>query len=486
MTKFHSNSLNMKNYLLLFVLLLPLCTWGQPGTIHTIAGCSTSGFPLTGVPVDSAHIVPYGVAVDKHGIVYITDVYNNVVYKFREGDTIRLVGGTNYPGFSGDGGPALAAYLQVPMGITFDTAGNLVFADNGNSRVRQINLHDTINTIAGNGGPAVAARVSSVSIAYDSHNNLLIADGNSRIRKVNAAGIIETIAGSGVTGYSGNGVPATSAVFDGINSVCADANGNIYLSDGNNNLIRKIDLSGIVHNYAGIPGVSGFSGDGGLATSATLNSPTDVKADSFGNVYVVDNGNNRIRKISPSGIITTIAGNGTVGFSGDGGPATAARLASPATMWLDDSNNIFIADNGNHRIRKIGHEPVTTTTSTITTTTTTITTTGGTIVTGGTVISDSTLTTTSTTQFQSAPAALTQVKIYPNPSDGNFMIEVPGTAPDATLDIYSINGGKLYSRTLNTNQTLINMQQPPGIYFVRLYNADCNFSKTLIIESPKR
>ena len=212
----------------------------------------------------------------------------------------------------------------------------------------------------GDGGPATGAGLNSpTGVAVDSSGNLFIADfDNHRIRKVDATtGIITTVAGIGAQGFSGDGGPATSAKLNAPVDVAVDSSGNLFIADANNYRIRKVDTSGNISTVAG-NGTRGFSGDGGPATSAQLKFPDGVVVDSAGNLFIVDTFNNRIRKVDTSGDISTLAGSGAVGwvlqgFSGDGGPATSAKLKFPFSVAFDSSGNLFIGDPGNHRIRKV-------------------------------------------------------------------------------------------------------------------------------------
>ncbi len=266
---------------------------------------------------------------------------------------ITTIAGNDTVGFSGDGGPATNAKMYLPTGITMDVYGNIYFADYGNYRIRKISPAGIITTIGGNGsigysgdgGPATDATFSSAlyGIAVDASGNVYIADrDNNVIREIFTTGIIKTIAGTGSIGFSGDGGPATAAAFWGPEGVTLDHFGNIYISDASNNRIRKINSSGIVSTIAG-NGSGGFSGDGGPATDASLLTPSYTTISSTGEIYISDVTNNRIRKISTSGIISTVAGNGTYGSSGDGGMATAAELYSPGAIALDGFDNLYIA-----------------------------------------------------------------------------------------------------------------------------------------------
>jgi uncharacterized protein (TIGR03437 family) len=331
------------------------------GTISTVVGNGTSGFSGDGGPATSASLLdPSGVALDAAGNLYIADSRNNRIRKVSPSGIIGTVAGNGPYKFAGDGGPAPSAFLNVPTGLAVDAAGNLYIADYYSNRIRKVNPSGIISTVAGNGaykfagdgGPATSASLSYPhDVAVDAAGNLYIADtGNNRVRKVSPSRIISTVAGNGTWGFSGDGGPATSASLYGPSAVALDASGNLYIADWVNNRIRKVSPSGIISTVAG-NGVAGFSGDGGPATSASLNRPAGIAVDAAGNLYIADSWNNRIRKVSPSGIISTVAGGGPA--LGDGGPATSASLSNPSGVAVDALGNLYIADWANNRIRKV-------------------------------------------------------------------------------------------------------------------------------------
>ncbi len=276
--------------------------------------------------------------------------------------TISTIAGTGSAGFAGDGGPAAAAQLNNPCALALDGSGNLYIGDQVNYRIRKITADGNINTAVGTGtagdsgagGAATSAAIrSSCGMVLDGSGNLYFADtGNHEVKKV-ASGNISTIAGTGTGGYFGDGHPATQAQLKSPTGVVLDSAGNIYIADSGNHAIRKIATDGTISTFAG-NGNAGYSGDGGGAGGATLNNPTGLAIDGSGNIYVADTDNSVIRKITPGGgTITTIAGNGFGTFSGDGGAALRASLSHPRGVVVDTAGNLYIADTVNSRIRVV-------------------------------------------------------------------------------------------------------------------------------------
>jgi uncharacterized protein (TIGR03437 family) len=278
--------------------------------------------------------------------------------------TISTIAGIGASGFTGDGGQATAANLAFPAAIAFDSAGNMYIADASNSRVRKVATDGTITTFAGTGdfgdfGDTNVATKAGMNrpygVAVDKAGNVYIADTyNDSIRKVAAAGgIMSTFAGTSVQGFSGDGGAATGATLDTPTALALDAAGNLYIADTNNHRIRKIGTDGNINTVAGTGGASS-SGDGGPAASAALNSPEGVAVDSAGNIYIADTASHRVRKISLDGTINTVAGNGNGGEQGDGGPAIQASLYYPKGLAVDPlSGNLYIGDWLNSRVRVV-------------------------------------------------------------------------------------------------------------------------------------
>lgn len=276
---------------------------------------------------------------------------------------ITTVAGTGVPGYSGNGGPATLAQLNLPNSLDLDNAGNLYIADRNNNVIRKIDASTgTISVFAGtgaqghtgDGGPATLATFDGAfRISFDGNDNLFVTDGPTIIRKIDPAGIITTVANGGTTnGYSGDGGPLSAAEFGNLSGIGFDNAGNMYLTDFAHHVIRKVNTAGIISTFAG-NGIPGFSGDGGPATSAQLWNPYRVIADNAGNIYIPEAANNRIRKVAPNGIITTFAGNGIIAYLGDGGPAINASFSTPWQIDIDNSGNIYVADVGNFVVRKI-------------------------------------------------------------------------------------------------------------------------------------
>ncbi len=338
----------------LLLFLLFICIGQIHGQIiSTVVGNGTAAYNGDGGPAINAEIsAPNDIAIDKKGNMYIVDYGNNIIRKVDTSGIISTFAGNGTFGYSGDGGPAINATFQTPIGVATDSAGNVYIADYENNAIRMVNTIGVISTVVGNGTLGYIGRPTAVR--FDVLGNMYIADlSNSCIRKVNTSGIISTIAGNGTSGYSGDGGPAINASLSNLWDVAIDPTGNVYVSDWGNNVVRKIDNSGIINVFAGNH-APGFGGDGGPATSAYLLYPLGLACDSLGNVFISDGNNNRVRKVATSSIISTIAGGGSGGL-GDGGLATNAKLSTPRGIAFDKSRNVYIVDVDYNRIRKVSY-----------------------------------------------------------------------------------------------------------------------------------
>ncbi len=426
---------------ILFILLFFPCIAGAQ-IITTIAGSgSAAGFSGDGGPATAALMGRlFGLACDAAGNIYVSDFTNNRIRKVNTSGVISTYAGNGSGSTSGDGGPATAAGLNGPSELAL--YGNSLFiAEHNSSRVRKVDITTGIittyagtglNGYSGDGGPATAAKISRpYGIGVDNAGNVYIPDQDThRMRKVDTFGIITTFAGTGTSGYSGDGGPATLAKIHLADDIKCDTSGNIYFCDFLNDAVRKIDTSGIITTIAGT-GIAGFSGDGGPATAAQLFGPSAVLPDLYGNIYICDADNHRLRMINPSGIISTVAGIGTAGFSGDGGPAVSAEVNRPNDMVFDAAGDLYICDIENHRVRKISPPP------------------------GDNSYLSSQLT------LQS------QTSVYPNPV--SEFLNVSCSISINSIAIANLDGQVVYSSKYNSGEVQVNVTDfPAGIYFVNI------------------
>jgi uncharacterized protein (TIGR03437 family) len=379
------------------------------GIITTIAGDSFAGYggdvgypgnpgypgiappyPINAQAILAEFRQPEDVAVDSTFHIYIADTGNNLIREVWPGGSINYVVGNPYPPgtvstpYYGDGGLAIQAGLVNPFSVAVDSSGNIYEAepDPMGARVREVSVSTNgttlngkllcpatgtcINSIAGNrpngyGGDSGAASASTLNmatgVAADAFGNLYIADSlNARVRKIpsvnGASPQINTVAGGGVYSFSGDGGPANGALMNVPEGVALGADGSVYFADSANNRVRRVAPSGVISTIAG-NGTAGFSGDNGSGPAAQLSTPEGVAVDALGNVYIADSGNNRVRKVTPAGAISTFAGTGTAGSSGDGGPAASAALSTPFGLTLDAAGNLYITEFSGDRVRKI-------------------------------------------------------------------------------------------------------------------------------------
>lgn len=324
--------------------------------------------PANNVQATAAPLTaPAQIAYDAAGNLYIADLNDNVIRKVDLAGIVTTVAGTGEQGFTGDGGPATSAQLDSPAGVAVDATGNIYVADTHNQRIRKVSVSDgTISTIAGtgvagffgDGGAATSAQLSNpTALAVDSSGNLYIADtDNHRIRKISGT-TITTVAGNGEQGFTGDGAAATAAGIDSPNGVAVNAAGWIYIGDTHNQRVRVVNMAGIISTLAG-GNSKAYGGDGGAATGALLARPRGLSVDAQGNIYVADSDNNRIRLIAKTGNITTVAGNGSQGFAGDGGLAINAILDTPRAPAAQAPGVFALSDTNNQLVRWVGLDSV--------------------------------------------------------------------------------------------------------------------------------
>ncbi len=437
-----------KQYYLLMVVLLAMGPVNQlrAQNIISVAGVTTMGYNGDdGRALYCELHWPEAIALDASGQIYIADGNNNVIRKIDGAGIITTVvgsgfeAGTGTGGFGGDAGPATAARLYYASGVAFDAAGNMYIADKMNHRIRIVDPTGNINTFAGTGvagfgGDGAAANAAKLNkptrVTVDAAGNVYIADaGNHCIRKVDASGVISTIAGvGGSSGFLGDGGPANVAKLNNPIDMTVDPTGNLFIADNINNRIRKVDGSGNISTYAGI-GYPGYSGDSAAATNANIFQPSGIVSDAAGNIFFSDFANARVRRIDAvTGIITTFAGNGTSGYGGDGGPAKAAEIYFPQGLAVNTMGGVYIADKANNRVR----------------------------------YASKTLGTEALQQQHSG------IGVYPNPNNGVFTISIAsGTNEPVSVTITNCAGQKVNEFRGATNQpNELRMDVPPGIYFI--------------------
>ena len=450
----------MRNFLSACILSLVsgIAPMAVAQEISTYAGTGVSGYNGDNILADTAQIeAVINVHADRFGNVYYSDYSINQVRRINAAGIVTTIAGSDSAGYSGDNGPAVMARLNTPHGIAADWHGNVFIADAGNNCIRKVSASGIITTVAGNGiagytgdgGPATNATLSQPSgIAVDSLDNLYIADSyNNCIRKVNTIGVIFTIAGNqfGVPGYWGDGGYADTCLLNHPTDVAVDNMLNIYIADMLNARVRMIDTAGFGKIYTiGGNGDPGFYGDGGNAVIARLNLPTGVALDYLGNIYVADMGNQRIRKINQYGKISTVAGNGTPGYNGDNIPAWSASLNSPQSVGVDPSNNVYIADYGNYRVRKLDmvHAAV-----------------------------------------ANEHKPTNSLEVFPNPvADGVFSVRLVSDLNETvTCTVLSLDGSLCETAVGQTNSVIhINRKLASGIYFVKARTESGSWTSKLI------
>lgn len=337
---------------------------GFGAIIPTTAGNGVIGFAGDGGPATAASFSnPVSVAIGPDGSQYIADQYNHRIRKITPDGTITTVAGNGVAGFAGDGGPAREASLNQPVSVALGPEGSLYLSDFKNNRIRRVSPDGTITTVAGNGtyssilGDGEQATAASLGfpmgIAVGPDGTLYIADtSNNRVRRVGLDGIITTVAGNGRTGFWNDGGPAKSSSLDSPYALAVGSDGSLYIADLVNQRIRRVGINGIINTVAG-NGLSGFAGDGQAAIAARLNTAASIAVTNNGQLYIADAANNRIRRVGVDGIITTVAGNGAQGFSGNQQLATATSLNHPLSVATSPDGSVFIADYANQRIRQL-------------------------------------------------------------------------------------------------------------------------------------
>ena len=448
---------NYIKYVFFFTLLLCGHSYAQ-GIITTIAGGGAAGcFCFTGddgPATDATFAHPLDVQVDDSGNLFIADLDNFCIRKVNSAGIITTVAGIGGSfGYNGDGIPATDAQLHDPFSIAVDHKGNLYIADAGNNRIRKVDTAGIITTIAGSGisgyggddSSAVLCKITYPGgVAVDIDGNVYIGDGsNNRIRRVDTSGIITTICGTGVAGFSGDSGLATLANINNPFKIAVDSARNIYFSDNGNNRVRKINSLGIITTIAG-NGIYGGSGDGGPGINAELNGPEGVSIDYSGNCYIADPQNFRVRKINSAGIILNVAGTGVPGFSGDNGPPLLAELADPTGVAVDTGGNVYISDQGTNRIRVIRH----------------------------------------TVDVPNINNTDNAINIYPNPCKGHSMIRYNSAKEGAlSIAIYDVTGRIVQRAKGTTNQAIaITLDVPAGVYYLSVRSDTDIQTKKLIVE----
>ena len=419
--------------------------------IHTFAGTGTVGYSGNDSLATHAEMNSCSnVAVDGAGNVYIVDRGNNVVRKVNTAGIITTFAGDDTAGYSGDGGLAIAAKLNQPYGIATDVAGNVYITDEGNNVIRRVSTAGVINTYAGtgtpgytgNGGLADHATLNGPEgIAIDSSDNLYIADRNNNvIREVSSLGVINTIAGNGTPGYSGDNGNALVANLYSPSGVAVDVAGNVYIADQINNVVRKVTYSsGIITTYAGT-GIAGATGDGGAANVAQLTRPSSVSLDQAGSVYIADQGNYVIRRVDSLGNISLFAGRYTEGYTGDGGLSMNADLGLPSGVYADGWRRIYIADYNNNVVRIVTQD----------------------------VLGISAVNTVST-----------GIKVYPNPTTGMLNVEIRGAVNNASVAVTDILGNTVITAA-GTPNTVLNLSDlPAGDYLVKVVNGSVTYTNKI-------
>jgi type IX secretion system substrate protein/NHL repeat-containing protein len=431
------------------------------------SGLGTGGYNGDGGLCFEAQLYnPTGVATYGYVTQYIADQGNHVIRKIDNRHIITTFAGSVTASSSCDGCDATTTKLTSPYGIAVDAYNNVYIADYGANVVRKVNTAGVIRTIAGNdtagysgdGGQAIHARLNHpYGVTVDAVGNIYISDAqNNVIRKVDGTGTITTYAGTGYGAglaaghgdYTGDGGPATGARLNFPAGITADKFGNLFIADASNSVIRKVNASGAISTYAGT-GLAGYYGDGGAPGSARFSFPSGVAVDVLGNLFIADQGNNVIREVTTTGTISTIAGVPTPGFFGDGALAVNAQLNHPSGLAVDGNGLVYVADYGNNVIRLIGPASI-----------------------------------VNAVKPVSNPAQ--DVKLYPNPSNGSFTVEIPQTSTKTTITVTDMMSRVIEAKIVDgLNATKIDLtlkNTPAGNYIIQITAGDFTYRDKLVIE----
>jgi len=431
-----------KNYIIL--LLLAFVYSAQSQTITTVAGTGSSGFSGDGGLATTAKLnLPFNLTFDKYDNIYIADTYNNSIRRIdNESGIITTVVGT--------ADKKQISELKTPTGLTFDDYNNLYVADLANLRIRKVNLDTGSSiTLVGQKSETEFPNINEslggpFNVVFDKKGNLYVSvNGDSNVKKVDfSTGKVTVIAGTGEVGFSGDGGQASAAKLANPTGLVLDDMGNIYISDSGNERIRKVNLStGIITTIAGT-GETGFIGEDVDATKAQLANPLGLAIDNSGDLFVVDRGNNMVRKITLStGKISTIVGNGESGFSGDGELAKNAKLSNPTGLAFNNAGELFVVDRGNNRIRKVSGLSNSETEDTV---------------------------------------LETSIKVYPNPSTDKITIELKNNVELKNVSMYNSNGSQV---KVKLNDKSINVAKlPRGIYVLKISTSEGSTEQKVVLE----